>query len=998
MRSKLIEPDCRYSTASGFPCFAFVVLAIPMVIFTSLILIACGKSSDISSPNRVTVGSELQAFSVEMISAQSGVELAERSYAIGVEKSASDGQVVIAVNVIEGKSLEPDLNARVLYPRGWKPISFHVGEAWGGEEKTVSLAVMDLEGFVPVAVSYVNPYRELRPTQGSLFTMTFAQGRRETRKAVSIPPSDSTNHISRNEITVDTSDLVNGNLTFVWKEKNKGDYNRDGTVSISDVTPVAEFWGYRSDDNPAVMEVVDGDGNGLISISDITPIAENFFSRIQGYRVWRLGMAPEGYLPNVDNPSDSEVSASRPDFETAPPGRLTYTYTDTPPNQDENTFYRLYAYADGEVGARSDDIYPFRPVGEDVTPPDWQGPAGIQSASPGNGKVQISWTPAIDADSPPVTYLLFWNESSQAINWDSPQQEVAEGTTSYLVEGLTNDVEYVFGVRARDSANPANSTTNTNTLTATPSAGAPDTIPPVWQGPDGIQTAIAGDGQVTISWTSAVDEDSPPVTYSIYYAPSATGIDWGSPQDTAPEGTTNRVITGLTNGTEYVFAVRARDNASPNPNSTTNTNFLTATPEATQPSPYPFGTPPTGMSVIPGWKCTDTAVAVDSEEDPVIVSTNSKGGTGLNLHYYDDDTATWLSFPIVETGAFYHPAVKLIVRDGIGAIYVAAFDEGSGAVMLYVGDANGQSWNSFELISGYAEAFSLDMDNIASYALGIVVSLNRVGERGANDEVWFIEKFFEEFGFEKVLIDDSQEDAICSFSYLPSVEPVVILGRGTLDFESGISDAKLAYAKRESYETWTVHDLPGNIQVEGIDTAVDPVTRDVFVAFTHRIEVLLEPPPPYEPQVVPAYQAGVGMLKENLWTFETPQEWSWFLEGDVIHLLWAGADPQVAFTPLGTALFTWVQIDAAAPIEDEFSVQFFTNLQASYYPFSQTPGEMWAPGYDLTEPSSGASADSLAFSTNHTQVSFTKIPVLDYFSAPRTRNDFPEGDLAFYKE
>jgi len=111
-------------------------------------------------------------------------------------------------------------------------------------------------------------------------------------------------------------------------------------------------------------------------------------------------------------------------------------------------------------------------------------------------------------------------------------------------------------------------------LTAVSVEFTPDTDPPVWQGAPGVQSVTPGDLNLKLSWTEAVDALSPPVTYLIFCAPSAVGIDWGTPTKTVT-GATSSWVMGLEDGTEYSVAVRARDAAG---NSTTNVNYLNAVP------------------------------------------------------------------------------------------------------------------------------------------------------------------------------------------------------------------------------------------------------------------------------------------------------------------------------------------------------------------------------------------------------------------------------------
>ncbi len=67
-----------------------------------------------------------------------------------------------------------------------------------------------------------------------------------------------------------------------WSYFNVGDYNQNGRVEISDITPLAEHFMEKRDET---NNWIDGDGNQQINIADISPLAENFFSEVAGYLV-----------------------------------------------------------------------------------------------------------------------------------------------------------------------------------------------------------------------------------------------------------------------------------------------------------------------------------------------------------------------------------------------------------------------------------------------------------------------------------------------------------------------------------------------------------------------------------------------------------------------------------------------------------------------------------------------------------------------------------------
>ncbi len=202
----------------------------------------------------------------------------------------------------------------------------------------------------------------------------------------------------------------------------------------------------------------------------------------------------------------------------------------------------------------------------DTTAPAWNTTVGITSLVAGDGMVSANWGSATDAESPPVYYLVYGDVDDNP--WDVTPTEVFLPGNPYVIDTLTNGMEYWVGVRCRDSNSPPNVDTNTVVLSAIPTGGSADTIPPDWAG-DVIITANSDPGMVYVEWGDATDLDSPPVTYLVYLDSSSPPWDATPVEKLASEHW--HMFTGVASGYWYV-GVRASDSASP-PNIDKNTDI-----------------------------------------------------------------------------------------------------------------------------------------------------------------------------------------------------------------------------------------------------------------------------------------------------------------------------------------------------------------------------------------------------------------------------------------
>ena len=113
-------------------------------------------------------------------------------------------------------------------------------------------------------------------------------------KSVATPPTDDDNRV--NDLTL--TDHYDATYTLSWRYRNLGDYDQNGTVGISDITPLAIHYNEEvpeddTEQRNSIQAVVDGSGNDIVDIADITPIAMNYGTECAQYSIRSALSHPE---------------------------------------------------------------------------------------------------------------------------------------------------------------------------------------------------------------------------------------------------------------------------------------------------------------------------------------------------------------------------------------------------------------------------------------------------------------------------------------------------------------------------------------------------------------------------------------------------------------------------------------------------------------------------------------------------------------------------------
>ncbi len=187
-------------------------------------------------------------------------------------------------------------------------------------------------------------------------------------------------------------------------------------------------------------------------------------------------------------------------------------------------------------------------------------PTGL-AATVGDTQVSLSWT--LPTDSGVLTKVQVRHKADTATNWEAWADLAADATT-HTVTGLTNGQLYNFEVRAVNAS--GGGAAAAVSATPTPAPGAPTKL-----------SAVPGDTEVVVLWTLPTNTsqiDSVELRHKAD-TPNAAWSEWSSLEGTAERSR----VTGLVNGTKYVFEVRAVNTVGTGPSAS-----VEGTPKLAKPS------------------------------------------------------------------------------------------------------------------------------------------------------------------------------------------------------------------------------------------------------------------------------------------------------------------------------------------------------------------------------------------------------------------------------
>lgn len=174
-------------------------------------------------------------------------------------------------------------------------------------------------------------------------------------------------------------------------------------------------------------------------------------------------------------------------------------------------------------------------------------PTGV-AATPGDGRVTLTWTPPTDAGGATRLYYTIQFSADAGTTWTTAWQRPS--TTSAVVPFLTNGTSYVFRVAA---FNRAGQGAFSDPSTAVAPVGV--TLPGA---PTNVQ-AVAGNGRVSLTWTAPANTGGAPRLGYLVQLSTDGGTTWKTVNCRFDR--TSAVIPFLTNGKSYTFRVAAFNKA-----------------------------------------------------------------------------------------------------------------------------------------------------------------------------------------------------------------------------------------------------------------------------------------------------------------------------------------------------------------------------------------------------------------------------------------------------
>lgn len=200
--------------------------------------------------------------------------------------------------------------------------------------------------------------------------------------------------------------------------------------------------------------------------------------------------------------------------------------------------YRVAAITSYGLGAWSTPSSPVTPMTVPTAP---TGLSGVR----GNSSVALTWTGPSDNGGAVIVDSLVEYRLTTSATW-STFAHAPTAASAITVTGLTNGAAYEFRVRSVNAAGVSPSSNIAGPLVPMTTASAPVNL-----------VGTFGDAKVTLAWGTPTSNGGGAISdYLIQYREARPNTPWTTVPHVASTAT-SIIVTGLTNGTPYLFRVVA---------------------------------------------------------------------------------------------------------------------------------------------------------------------------------------------------------------------------------------------------------------------------------------------------------------------------------------------------------------------------------------------------------------------------------------------------------
>ncbi len=489
------------------------------LIFVIFLIASCSGAKSISPTPSKDLGNS--SFSVTPVEVKGSSEFS-------VSLRGDEANPVLSIRAENADNLRGVALYVILPSNDYEVVNVEFSDFLGTPDSTITFTADPQGNELPIALFRIHP-EEVTGVSGSGELAKIFLEKRESAssRSVSKAPSGDNNKVTDLTLVPAGDNLYN----LTWKEKNIGDYNNNGKVEISDVSPLAaEFLKTRAQMPPEKQElfdILDGNGNDRIEIGDIAPLAGNFFSECIGYDVYSNGSFI-GFAPRPQSPPR--------DF------RVQYQYGQVSVS-GVTEFNVAPKDSRGNVGVTSAPAV-ISSTGEPPSAP--TGLTAEANAVIGFGKIKLTWNRNDEADL--AGYRIYRRLSGET-SFGSPIGVRPPSQTSYTDTDLQVDTTYEYAVSAYNTLSQESDLSSI--VSATPYYPDPPIAPVI---------SVTGDnlpeGRIDVSWSYGGS-----LEYVVNFELERKAEDEPSFTllSTLDKSVTTYNDTGLTMGKLYTYRIRALD-------------------------------------------------------------------------------------------------------------------------------------------------------------------------------------------------------------------------------------------------------------------------------------------------------------------------------------------------------------------------------------------------------------------------------------------------------